>query len=56
MNAGFFLFMAGLLLTALGAGGVESSISNYELLMATIVAATGLGIMYCGTVMIKEQQ
>ena len=51
---GMFVFVAGLLVTLLGTGGVEHSITNSELLTAVLVAATGLGCMYCGTLMIKR--
>ena len=49
-----FVFIVGLLVTMLGVGGVESSITNTELLQALAVAATGLGCMYCGTLLIKR--
>ena len=49
-----FVFIVGLLVTMLGVGGVEQSITNTELLQALAVAATGLGCMYCGTLLIKR--
>ena len=49
-----FVFVVGLLVTMLGTGGVENSITNAELLQAVAVAATGLGCMACGTLMIKR--
>lgn len=49
-----FVFITGLLVTMLGVGGVESSITNTELLQALAVAVTGLGCMYCGTLLIKR--
>ena len=51
---GMFVFVVGLLVTLLGTGGVENSISNADLLTSVLVAATGLGCMYCGTLMIKQ--
>ncbi len=49
-----FVFIVGLLVTMLGVGGVENSITNTELLQSLAVAVTGLACMYCGTVMIKR--
>ena len=49
-----FVFIVGLIVTMLGVGGVESSITNTELLQAVLVAVTGLGCMYCGTLLIKR--
>ncbi len=51
-----FVFIVGLLVTMLGVGGVENSITNTELLQSLAVAVTGLGCMYCGTVMIKRAE
>lgn len=51
---GMFVFVVGLVITMLGTGGVEHSITNAELLQAVLVAATGLGCMGCGTLMIKR--
>jgi len=49
-----FVFVVGLILTMFAVGGVENSITNTELLTSVLVAATGLGCMFCGTVMIKR--
>ena len=51
---GMFVFVVGLILTMFAVGGVENSITNTELLTSVLVAATGLGCMFCGTVMIKR--
>jgi len=51
---GMFVFVAGLILTMFAVGGVENSITNTELLQSLAVAVTGLGCMFCGTVMIKR--
>jgi hypothetical protein len=42
-----FLAIMGLLLTMLGVGGVESSISNTELLVSVAVSCLGLALMGC---------
>ncbi len=49
------LAMFGLLLTMLGVGGVENSITNTELLQAVAVSVVGLGIMFCGTLGLKNR-
>ncbi len=50
------LFMLGLVLTMFGVGGVESSISNLELLAALAVSVVGLGVMYCGVLGIRAAE
>ena len=55
-NTAMFLVITGLVLTMFGVGGVENSITNTELLQSLAVAVTGLGCMYCGTVMIKRAE
>lgn len=49
-----FVFIVGLVVTMFGVGGVENSVTNTELLSSVLVAATGLGCMFCGTLMIKR--
>ncbi len=51
---GMFVFIVGMILTMFAVGGVENSITNTELLQSLAVAVTGLGCMYCGTLMIKR--
>ncbi len=51
---GMFVFVVGLILTMFAVGGVENSITDSELLQSLAVAVTGLGCMYCGTLMIKR--
>ncbi len=51
---GMFVFVVGLILTMFAVGGVENSITDSELLQSLAVAVTGLGCMFCGTVMIKR--
>lgn len=51
---GMFVFVVGLLVTLLGAGGVEHSVTDSELMSAVLVAVTGLATAYAGTVMIKR--
>jgi len=53
---GMFVVIVGLVITMLGTGGVENSITNTELLQALAVAVTGLGAMYAGTLMIQRAQ
>lgn len=46
---GAIRFFAGLVITAAGVGGVENSVTNPELVLATLVALCGLAIMGSGT-------
>jgi hypothetical protein len=43
----------GFLLTAFGLGGIEQSITNYELFGSMVVSCTGLAIMYCAVSALK---
>jgi uncharacterized membrane protein len=51
---GMFVFIVGLVITMLGTGGVENSLTNLELVQAVAVAVTGLACMYAGTLMIRR--
>lgn len=51
---GMFVFIVGLLTVLAGVGGVENSITDSELTSALLVSVTGLGAMYCGTVLINR--
>ncbi len=51
-----FLILTGMVVTAFGVGGVEHSITDADLLTSVLVALTGLGIMYCGTIMAQREQ
>ena len=53
-NTGMFLFMLGLLITAFGAGGVENSVTDTELLSSVAVSAVGLLIMWAGTLGVRN--
>lgn len=53
---GMFVFLVGLLFTAFGVGGVEHSITDADLVTSVIVAATGLAVMYSGTLIIQRAQ
>ena len=44
-----YKFFTGLLLTAGGAGGVENSVTDLDLLLACAISAIGLGIMFLAT-------
>lgn len=52
----FFFIVMGLLLTMLGVGGVENSITNSELLQSLAVSVLGLLLMWVGTLMIPREQ
>lgn len=55
MTKTFFLFFTGLITTAFGVGGVENSITDTELLQSLAVSVTGLGIVYCSTLMMQQE-
>ena len=48
MNTQMLLVIVGLIVTAFGVGGVESSITDGELALAVLVSLVGLGIMGTG--------
>ena len=54
MKTAMFVTMTGLIVAAFGVGGVENSITNGELVQATIVAAVGLAVMWAGTTMVRN--
>lgn len=56
MTKVFFMFFTGLITTMFGVGGVENSITDSQLLSALAVSVTGLGIMYCATLMLRQEQ
>ena len=51
-----FMIFTGIVTTMLGVGGVESSITNTELLQGLAVAVTGLAIMFAATLMLRQEQ
>jgi len=53
-NAPMFLVFTGIVLTMFGVGGVENSITDPEFFGSLAVSAVGLGIMYCGVLMLKD--
>ncbi len=50
----FFFIIMGLLLTLLGVGGVENSLTNLELLQSLAVSGLGLLLMWIATLMIRQ--
>ncbi len=46
----------GFLLAAFGVGGIEQSITNYELFASMVVSCTGLAIMYCAVSALKVSE
>lgn len=51
-----FMIFTGIVTTAFGVGGIENSLTDAELLQGLAVAVVGLGIMYCATLMIRQEQ
>jgi hypothetical protein len=52
----FFFIAMGLLLTLMGVGGIEQSMTNYELFCGLAVSTLGLAFMWVATLMIREEQ
>jgi hypothetical protein len=50
----FFFIIMGLMLTLMGVGGVENSMTNVELLQSLAVSGLGLLLMWVATLMIKQ--
>jgi hypothetical protein len=46
---GFATFFLGLITVLNGIGGVDASTNNFELLVSTVIAAIGVGVMALGT-------
>lgn len=55
MNKIFFMFFTGLMVTMFGVGGIEQSITDTELLQSIGVSLTGLGILWCSTLMMRQE-
>jgi len=51
-----FLVITGLIMTMLGAGGIENSFETVELIQSILVAIVGLAVMGCGVLAIKVAQ
>lgn len=48
------VFIAGLVLTLAGVGGIEDSADNWELGVGVFVSALGLALFWCGVKMINS--
>ena len=55
-RSAMFLVITGLVMTMLGAGGIENSIETVDLLQSLAVAIVGLAVMGCGVLAIQVQQ
>lgn len=51
----FAMFATGLITTMFGVGGIEHSLTDTALLQSIGVSLTGLGIMFCSTLMMRQQ-
>ena len=51
----FLVFFTGLITTMFGVGGVEHSLTDTQLLQSIGVAVTGLAIMFCSTLMMRQE-
>lgn len=56
MRRGFFVFIVGLITTAFGVGGIETSLNDTMLLGAALISVGGLLFMWVGTVMIRHDE
>ncbi len=52
----FFCVIMGILLTMLGVGGVENSVTDLELLQSLAVSGLGLMLMWVATLMMRREQ
>lgn len=55
-KSAMFLVITGLIMTMLGAGGIENSIETVDLLQSLAVSIVGLAVMGCGALAIRVQQ
>ena len=55
-RSAMFLVITGLIMTMLGAGGIENSFETVELIQSILVAIVGLAVMGCGVLAIKVAQ
>lgn len=53
-KSSIFIFIVGLLVTAGGVGGVEQSVTDYELLSAVLVSVAGLSLTYAGVLGLRQ--
>ena len=51
----FAMFATGLVTVMFGVGGVEHSLTDSQLLQSIGVSITGLGIMFCSTLMMRQE-
>lgn len=54
-RSAMFLVVVGLVLALGGAGGIEESVSNADLLGSAVLALTGALIMWCGTLGLRNK-
>jgi len=52
-RSAMFLVITGLIMTMLGAGGIENSFETVELIQSILVSIVGLAVMGCGVLAIK---
>jgi uncharacterized membrane protein len=52
---GILFFIVGLIVTMGGVGGVETSQTNYELFLSSVVSLVGLALMYVGVMYVNDQ-
>ena len=50
-----FVFITGLLLTALGVGGIEHSLNDEAFMSGILISSVGLSIMWAGTLMMAQE-
>lgn len=54
MNAGVFIFIAGLVAMMFGLGGLENSMTDGEVIVGVIVLFVGTGLLYVGARMVQR--
>ena len=55
-NAAMFIFVLGLIVTLMGVGGIEASITDQELAQSLLVAATGLLLSWVSTLALRVSE
>ena len=56
MMKGMLFFAIGLIVTMGGVGGVETSLTNWTLFQATVIAVSGLALMLVGLSYVNEAE
>lgn len=53
-NTGMALVVLGMLMTLMGVGGIENSVTDSALLSSVLVSVVGLAVMWAGTLGVRN--